>query len=187
MKSPILVLITVNNFIPGSISADQTICEGDIPATITSVTPTGDGIFTYQWKSSLDGVAYTDIVGANSETYDPPALTVDTWFKRAVTSTLNFNTCTEETNVVRVTVINFAPGSIASDQTICEGTAPAAFTSVAATGDGVKTYQWQNSTDNITFNNIAGALSATYTSPALTQDTWFRRVVTATLNASIMH
>ena len=85
----------------------------------------------------------------------PPALTADTWFKRAVTPTLNFNTCTEETNIVRVTVINFAPGSIGSDQTICEGTAPAAFTSVAASGDGVKTYQWQNSTDNITFDRYS--------------------------------
>ena len=52
------VRITVNNFIPGSILADQTICEGDIPAMITSVTPTGDGVFTYQWKESVDGIAF---------------------------------------------------------------------------------------------------------------------------------
>ena len=81
-----------------------------------------------------------------------------------------------------MTVINFAPGSIGSDQTICEGSVPVAFTSVAASGDGVKSYQWQNSTDNLTFNNIGGATSATYTSPALTQDTWFKRIATATLN-----
>ena len=176
------VLITVNNFIPGSISADQTICEGDIPAAITSVTPTGDGTFTYQWKSSLDGVAFTDIPGANSETYDPPALTVDTWFKRAVTSTLNFNTCTEETNVVRVTVINFTPGTIGTDQTICEGTAPAPFTGTPPSGDGGFTYAWEYSTDNITWNPIAGATMAVYTAPALTVDTWYRRTVTSTLN-----
>ena len=65
------VRITVNNFIPGSISADQTICEGDTPAALTSAAPTGDGVFTYQWKESFDGVAFNDITGANAETFAP--------------------------------------------------------------------------------------------------------------------
>ena len=146
--------------------------------------PTGDGVFTYQWRESTDGTLYSDIAGANSETYAPGALTQDTWYKRVVTSTLLGKACVEETNSVRITVINFVPGSIAADQTICENTAPATFTSVASTGDGAKTYQWQNSTDNLTFNNIVGATSATYTSPALTADTWFKRVVTSTLNGT---
>jgi len=176
------VLITVNNFIPGSISADQAICEGDTPATITSVTPTGDGTFTYQWMESTDGISFSDILGATGETFDPPALTVDTWYKREVTSTLNFNSCIEETNTIKVTVINFVPGSISGNQTICEGTAPATFTSVAPAGDGTFTYQWQESTDNITYVNVgAGGNNATYTAVALTQDTWFKRVVTSTL------
>ncbi len=177
-----IVKITVNNFVPGSISADQIICEGAVPAAFTSVAATGDGTITYKWKNSIDGIVFTDIPLATSETYASPALTQDTWFKREVTSTIGANACKEETNIVSVTVINFAAGSIGSDQTICEGSAPATFTSVAASGDGVKTYVWQNSTDNITFNPIPGATSATYTSPALTQDTWFKRVVTATVS-----
>jgi hypothetical protein len=178
-----VVRITVNNFLPGSIGSDQTICEGVVPAALTSVTPTGDGAFTYQWKESTDGIVFTDIVGATSETFAPAALIADTWYKRSVTSTLNAMTCVEETNVVRITVINFVPGSIGNDQTICESTTPVAFTSVPATGDGVKTYQWQSSTDNITFNNIGGATAATYTSTPLSVDTWFKRLATSTLNA----
>ena len=56
--------------------------------------------------------------------------------------------------MIKVTVINFTPGSIASDQTVCEGTAPAPFTSVAASGDGIKTYQWEYSINGIAFNNV---------------------------------
>jgi PKD repeat protein len=183
LKETNIIKVTVVNFVPGSISADQTICEGGTPAVFTSVTPTGDGAFTYQWKNSTDGVVFSDIAGATSETYTPGALVADTWYKRVVTATVLGVPCVKETNVVRVTVINFTPGMISMDQTICDGTAPAAFTSVAPTGDGVFTYQWQNSPDGITFTNILGAVSTTYTAPVLAADTWYRRVVTSTLNA----
>ncbi len=178
------VLITVNNFVPGVIAGTTTICENTAPPAFTVTTPaSGDGgIITYQWQDSPDGISFTDIPGATADTYAPPALSADTWYKRLVTSTLNGNPCTEETNILRVTVINFAPGSIGSDQTICENTAPAPFTSVAASGDGSKTYQWENSTDGINFTAVPGATFATYTSPALIQDTWFRRLATATVN-----
>ena len=91
------VLVTVINFDPGSIFADQEICEGGTPAAFTSVTPTGDGIFTYQWQSSLDGIKLQQYYGATSETYAAGALTADTWFRRQVTSTLNGTSCTEYT------------------------------------------------------------------------------------------
>jgi len=176
------VLITVNNFVPGSITADQTICEGEIPVPFGSTAPAGDGIFTYQWKESGDGIVFTDIGGATNETYAPGALMADTWYKRAVTSTVGTNACTEETNIVRVTVINFTPGTIGTDQTICEGTAPASFTGTTPAGDGTFTYTWEFSTDNINWSPVAGATSATYSAPPLTVDTWYRRIVTATLN-----
>ena len=50
---------------------------------------------------------------------------MDRWFRREVISTVNGHTCTEETNSVIITVINFDPGSITADQTICEGDTPA--------------------------------------------------------------
>jgi hypothetical protein len=175
-----VIKITVNNLTPGSISADQTICENGDPDAFTSVPPTYDGTVSYMWQSSIDGLNFTDI-GATGETYDSPALTADTWFRRSVTSTIGANACTKETGIIKVTVINFAPGSISIDQTICENTAPNMFTSVPASGDGSKAYQWEYSTDSLTYNNVpSGGTGATYTSTALTQDTWFRRRVTAT-------
>ena len=178
-----VVRITVNNFDPGSISADQTICESLVPIAFASVIPTGDGVFTYQWKSSTDGVNYVNIAGATSETYAPAALTQDTWYIRAVTSTLNAMTCTEETNFVKVTVNNVNGGTIISDQTICNGSDPVPFSSVVhGTGDGVVTWQWQSSTDGVSFTDIAGANGLFYDSPVLTQDTWFKRITKSLLN-----
>ncbi len=178
------ILITVNNFVPGVIAGTTTICENIAPPAFTVTTPASSdgGTITYQWQDSPDGISFTDITGETLATYAPPALSADTWYKRLVKSTLNGNECTEETNILRVTVINFAPGSIGSDQTICEATAPAPFTSVAASGDGTKTYQWESSINGIAFNTIAGANLATYTSAPLSADTWFRRLATATLN-----
>lgn len=48
-----------------------------------------------------------------------------------------------------------------------------------ATTSGTATYfyQWQTSTDGITWTNIAGANSATYTTPILTTQTYFRTKV----------
>ncbi len=135
---------------------------------------------------STDGVNYSDIPGAESETYTSAALNVDTWFKREVTSTYMTKACVEETNAIKVTVINFAPGSIGSDQTICENTAPAAFTSVAASGDGTFVYSWESSPDGSTWTAL-GVSTPTYTSPALSADTYFRRAVTSTLRRTIMH
>jgi len=177
------VLITVNNFVPGSLDGDQTICEGDDPATISGIAPSGDGMsYTYQWYESFDGTVFTEINLATSETYDPPALFFDTWYKRARTSHLNGNACTEETAPVRIWVINFNPGTIGENQTICENTAPVPFTGTAPSGDGAITYSWEFSTDSLDWGPVSGESAATYSAPALTVDTWYRRVVTSDLN-----
>ncbi len=183
-----VIAVTVNNITAGVIAADETICEGGDPVAFTEATAAiADGTITYQWQSSTTGATgpFTDIVGANSTSYDSPALTQDTWFQRIDTSTLNTIACTATTNIIAVSVNDITAGVIAADETICEGGDPVIFTETTATvADGVITYQWQSSTAGATgpFNDIVGANSATYDSPALSQDTWFQRVDTSTFN-----
>ena len=50
---------------------------------------------------------------------------------------------------------------------------------------GSASYQWQSSTDNITFVDIANATSASYGAPAITQTTYYRRGVKSTLNGNV--
>ncbi len=183
-----VIAITVNNLTAGEIAGDETICEGDDPITFTEITGTiADGVITYQWQSSISGPTgpFTDISGAMSSVYDSPALTQDTWFQRIDRSILNGETCNETTNVIAVTVNNVIAGVIAADQIIVNAQDPVAFTETTATmADGTITYQWQSSTSGPVgpFTDIPGATNATYDSPPLTQDTWFQRVDTSTLN-----
>ncbi|MCL3782722.1 DNRLRE domain-containing protein, partial [Prolixibacteraceae bacterium JC049] len=122
----------------------------------------------------------------NASTFDPPVLTSDRWYKRITTSTLNGVACTAESNSIRVTVNNIDGGSIGSDQTVCSGSTPSGLTnSSSATGDGTITYQWQSSTTSASagFSNVSGATSAAYSPVSLTQNTWYKRVATSTLNS----
>lgn len=72
------------------------------------------------------------------------------------------------------------PGIIASDQTVCQGATPAAFTvTTPATSGCYIYYQWQSGTSaSGPWADISGATNATYTSSSLTQTRYFRRLVT---------
>ncbi len=91
-----------------------------------------------------------------------------------------------DTESVSVIANDVTPGSVGSNQTICNGGDPAAFTQTgAATGTGMLTYQWQSSTTNCGagYADIAGATATTYDPPAgLTQTTYYQRVAISTLN-----
>jgi gliding motility-associated-like protein len=161
----------------GSIAADQTVCAGNAPAPLTSSAPAtgGTGTFAYQWEASPDNVTWTAIPGATGATLAPGALTATTYFRRQVTS----GPCaTAPTNTVTINVVpGLTAGSIAADQTICNGAAPAPLTSVAAAtgGTGTIDYQWESSPNNSTWTAIGGATGATYAPSALTATTYFRR------------
>ena len=175
-----VVTITIQPVVfPGAIGSDQQICQGGMAATLQSLTnPSGGNpSLMYQWQVSTNGILFTDIGGANTLTYSPGALSADRWYRRATHSIQNGVTCTVYSNVVRITVININPGSIAASPTsFCEGGDPSAFTSNPASGDGTFTYQWQSSPDGITYTDIPGEVSQTYDPPApILQDTWYRR------------
>jgi gliding motility-associated-like protein len=84
-----------------------------------------------------------------------------------------------------VTPIN--PGTIAADQTICTGTSPDVLTSKTAASGGNSTivYQWQQSTDNINFTDIANATSEIYAPSVLTQTTYYRRAAGSSANTVV--
>ena len=115
MKFTPSVKITVNNLQPGSIAGAQTICVNGTPAALTSVTAaTGDGTMTYQWQESADnGTTWANVPSAgNGPTYAPPALSADMLYKRIAFSDLGGKICPAESNTVKITVVNFDPGSI---------------------------------------------------------------------------
>lgn len=174
----------------GVIAGNQTICYGGNPVVFTSTTPgTGSGAITYRWESSLSPFStWTTIAGATAATYNVPSgLTTTTEYRRITISTINGVACESvPAGFITVTVQSIpTAGAIAGNQTICNGDDPATFIeSVAATGDGTLSYQWQSNTSGCgsTFSNIPGATNSTYDPPVLTGTSYFRRIVTSTLN-----
>ncbi|GLB52333.1 hypothetical protein NBRC110019_13730 [Neptunitalea chrysea] len=178
------VTIYRNGLDAGNLSSDQTICSGETPSTLVeTLSATGEGTLTYQWLNSADNSNFTNISGATSATYAPPSLTETTYYKRIVTSSLNGVDCTEENSVITIYVNSVQPGQIEADQTICSGGTPNTLQTItSAIATGTVSYQWQSSYDNVNFTDIIGATSETYSPPALTQNTWYQRIDTSTLN-----
>ena len=185
-----VVTITVNLVSPGAIASNQNLCVGNDPLPLNFTTnASGSGNLSYQWQSSnsING-PWTSIAGQTATTYDPPILNNTTNYSVLVTSTLNGLSCLVNTNVVSIQIFDLEPGVIAASQTICTGGDPTLISSASnASSTGTTlSYQWQQSTDNVTWTNISGATNTTYDPPILSITTHFRRVVHASLSGNII-
>ena len=179
------ITITVNNAVTaGSINIDQTICNGDVPAALTSVAGTGSGVITYEWMAD-NGSGYSTIVGIVSATYAPGALLTTTSYKRRTVSVSGGTTCYSNYTVPVVITVQSAvtAGTIGTSQTICNGDTPAALSStVDGTGSGTISYEWQVD-DGSGYVNIAGEFTNVYTPGALLTTNSYKRRTVSTTNA----
>lgn len=135
--------------------ASQAVCSGT--NAVFTVVATG----TYQWQLSTNGGgAWANIAGATAATYTVTgATTAQNNYQYRVIVTGQCGSTTSNAATLTVNVAPAITGNPAS-LTLCSGSA-ASF-SVTATGTA-PTYQWQVSTDGgTTWNNISGAIAATY-------------------------
>ncbi|MBC7398363.1 MAG: gliding motility-associated C-terminal domain-containing protein, partial [Mucilaginibacter sp.] len=158
--------------------AVTTICPGDAPGPITGSTPIGSN-YTYQWQQSLDNKTFTDIPGALSKDFDPPAITATTYYRRGILKavcavpnvsnviTVNFIKPVSDNSIVAPSVNSFCNAGNAS---LIRGYVPQAVGNVD--------YQWQQSTDNVTFTDISGATAKDYDPPSASVTTYYRRLIT---------
>jgi large repetitive protein len=147
--------------------------SGDLPLTV-GVTG-GTGIITYQWQSSPDGSAWTNIAGATSATYVPSSTVAGvTQYHVIITSTgTGCDPITSASSTVTVTPKPTVTAAV-STTTICVGGA-VQLNATPAGGSGTCTIQWQNSTTaGATWNDIPGENGTTYTTPPLNADTKYR-------------
>src|SRR5664279_4285426 len=165
-----------------TIGSDQTICNNTTPAPLTGSVPGGGtGVYSYQWQvSTTSAIAgFASIAGGTAQGYAPGVLVANRWYRRIVTSGIFLDT-TSAVTITVTPVITAASNTITAVQTICFNTIPATLTGPSATGgNGIYTYQWQSSPDNVTFTNIPAANGTVYAPPATTATTWFKRVVSS--------
>jgi len=151
----------------------QSMCVGGTvtPLTFTLVGVTGTP--TYQWYSNAtnSNTGGTAIAGATTITYTPSSTTAGTtYYYCLVTLTSascpNITTNPAEVIVVADPTITTQPLAI---QNICIG-GTGTLSVVYSNGLGNATYQWYSNTTNSNTGGsiIAGATSATYTTPVLT-------------------
>lgn len=178
------IQITTNPPVLGNtISSDQTICTGSVPAQITGSIPTGgNGTFAYYWETSTTspGTSGYGAASGTSQDFTPStSLTVNRWYRRRVIS----GVCTTFSTPVMITVSGLlGNNTVSAAQTICSLNAPAPLTGTVPTG-GIApyAYSWESSTTSSSagFSTISGETGAGISPGALGQNTWFRRIVTA--------
>ena len=161
----ILANAPVNTVVPGLSGTPQ---DG-VPLTAASGTWTGIATiaYAYQWQVSSDGgVTWSDIPGASTATYTPPAGSAGNELHVVVTAT-NPDGTGQASSPASATILANAPvNSLAPS---LGGTARRGqiLTVTSGTWTGLATiaytYQWQVSSDGgATWSDIAGATSATY-------------------------
>lgn len=132
-------LLVYDNFVVGSISANQSICYNTSPDEITGTAPTGSNSpYAYQWQSSSDNINFSDITDANDLNYQPGNLTQNTYYRLKQSSATGCDPLITDT--VSITVYDeFLVGSISTDQTICYNTTPDELEGIAPTGEAQAT------------------------------------------------
>ena len=172
----------------GAIGNNQTICAGGNPGVISSLaSATGSGAITYSWYAFPSGASDWSELSPKVTTasYDPPALTVSTTYRRRAISTLNNKVCFEDSGVVTITVAPALTGGNLNSlaESICTGGDPSNMTINLGTDTAAAAdifYQWEKSTTSAAagFAAISGITSPSYDPPlGLNETTWFRRAI----------
>ncbi|MFT3795306.1 PKD-like domain-containing protein [Flavobacterium sp.] len=173
------------------------ICSGTSAGISVTSNMTPTSAMTYSWTRSANAsVTSSQATGtsptvATGNSYTIPDVLTNTSAVNqnvtyTITPSLSPSGCAGTPTTITITVSpQLLPGTVAANQTLCNGGDPVAFTqTVAATGGGTLTYQWQMSTTSATgpWTDIPGATGLTYDSGVITQTTWFTRVVTSTIS-----
>lgn len=158
--------------------ANDTIAYNTSPGTITGTPATGGlcgGSYAYQWQHMTAFFSWVDIPGDTGVNYKPDSLVYTTLYRRKVT-------CGSEvkySNVITITVnATLKGGTIkAPVLNVLYNTAPGTITSTLPSGGNCSaySYQWERSTNGVTFTAITGATIATYAPGASTVSYSYRR------------
>jgi len=153
------VVVNVINAIAPSVAIStpaSSVCSG-VSVTFTAVPGNGGVSPTYQWQ--VNGVN----AGTNSNTFTSSALTNGAQVKVIMTSSLGCASPASATsNIITMTITNSAvPTIVASGNTTVLTGQNSTISTAITNGGSSPSYQWQDSTNAHTWQNISGATSAT--------------------------
>jgi PKD repeat protein len=137
---------------PGTIGTDQTICTGGTPNLLTSVADGGGtGVTGYEWQTNASG-SWVTIPGEAASTYQPPALTATTSYRRRTVAVHGITRYSAYTTPVVITVVAqpVSPtiGKNPIDATVCLGRTLTVSAIAGTGGAGTVSDEYRYSTDN---------------------------------------
>ncbi|MCF6237845.1 MAG: hypothetical protein L3J79_03375, partial [Candidatus Marinimicrobia bacterium] len=150
--------------------SDQYLCD----ATTTTMAAALPGVGIGKW-TQFAGPNTATIVDTSSNVTDITGMIPGVY---RFVFTISHGTCPPETDTVDIINYDQLQAVGPADQTICND-GSASLSVVATGGSGSYTYQWESSTTDCAtgFAPIVGATSPSYTTPFLTQTTYYHCVV----------
>ncbi len=143
-----------------------TVRVGSVQTTTNGTWSNSPSTYTYQWQSSSNGISWVNIASATSQTYTPTFAQANVRIRVIVTAANSLSdTSTATSNVVsgflppEATSIPVVSGTATAGQTLTV-TDPGTWAGSPSAGDYA--YQWQRSTDGVTWTNISGGTGSTY-------------------------
>ena len=162
-------MIKVNPSLSVKADTTQTICLGGNSTLIAKVTGGTPG-YSYTWSPTAG------ISSASTKTPNATPLT-NTTYTVVISDT---NKCTAQDSVFIKVLSPVGNNSIMPGQFICYNTIPSTIIGSNPTGgNGIFSYQWQDSTSGVAWADIITATSQNYTPVALKKTTYFRRKVSS--------
>jgi Domain of unknown function (DUF4114) len=167
-------VVGINDVPTGSVVIVGAAQENQVLTIDSTALADADGLpnantFTYQWQSSINGTAWNDIASATTSAFTPVDAQVGLRLRVSLTYTDNQGTQETRTSnaIGPITNINDVPtGGVSITGNAQEGQLLTANLALLQDDDGLPaafTYQWQASSDGLTWGNITGATNSTFT------------------------
>ncbi|MDX1410296.1 MAG: hypothetical protein R3330_19230, partial [Saprospiraceae bacterium] len=154
---------------------NPTICVGDT-TTITATVTGGTSAIAYQWQSSTDNATWFDVPGATSSVIEIPGTSADTTYYRVRITDTSAGCSDPISGSVTVIVVQDPVVTLSLNNPIVCVDGSAIITA-NVTGGLAVSYQWQSSTDDATWFDIAGETGSTLNAPTNVPGVTYYRVV----------
>jgi hypothetical protein len=132
---------------------------------------------SYQWESSPDTITWTAMTNDTLVGLTKPQVTALTYFRRVTTCTNSSLSAISKFVAVKPVYA----GNANATAPVCGDSLTLSLTNASAS---ISSFQWEESTDNITFTPIPSATLASQKVPTPLANTWYRAVVNCTASSS---
>jgi hypothetical protein len=159
------------------ITSNQNICYNTQADTLKRIQNASGGneVFSYQWQQSTSGLSWTNITSATAQNYLTGNLPQSKYYRVVANSNYGCGIVASDSIFINVYPL-LTSGVIGSNQNICYNSVPSNLRMINPSSGGGNNYnyQWQSSSDSISFVNLVGATNDSIINNNLTATSFYR-------------